>query len=75
MPSTPQQNGVSERCNRTLTDMVMSMLINSTLLISLWLYALKTVMCILNRIPSKTVPKSPFELWMNRTLNIWHLHV
>ena len=35
MPGTPQQNGVSERRNRTLMDMVRSMLINSSLLISL----------------------------------------
>ena len=28
MPGTPQQNGVSERHNRTLMDMVRSMLIN-----------------------------------------------
>jgi len=28
MPGTPQQNGVSERHNRTLMDMVWSMLIN-----------------------------------------------
>ena len=35
MPGTPQQNGVSERHNRTLMDMVRSMLSNSTLLVSL----------------------------------------
>ena len=35
MSSTPQQNGVSERHNRTLMDMVRSMLSNSTLLVSL----------------------------------------
>ena len=32
MPGTPQQNGVSERRNRTLMDMVMSMLSKSTVL-------------------------------------------
>ena len=35
IPGTPQQNGVSKRCNRTLMDIVRSMLINSTLPISL----------------------------------------
>jgi len=75
MPGTPQQNNVSERCNRTLMDMVRSMLINSTLLVSLWMYALKTVMYLLNRVPSKVVPKTPFELWTNMTPSIRHLHV
>ena len=75
MPGTPQQNDVSERRNKTLMDLVMSMLINSTLPISLWMYALKTVMYLLNRVPSKAVPKTPFELWTNRIPSIRHLHV
>ena len=74
MSGTSQQNGVSERRNRTM-DMVRSMLSNSTLLVSLWMYALKTVMYLLNRVPSKTVPKTPSELWTNRTPSIRHLHV
>ena len=63
MLGTPQQNGVSERRNRTLMDMVRSMLSNSSLPVSLWMYALKTVMYLLNRVPSKVVQKTPFELW------------
>ena len=58
MPGTPQQNGVSERRNRTLMDMVMSMLSKSTVHVSLWMYALKTVMYMLNRVPSKAVQLS-----------------
>jgi len=75
MLGTPQQNGVSERRNRTLIDIVRSVLINSTLLISLWMYALKTVMYLLNRVPNKTVPKTDFELWTNRTPSIRHPYV
>ena len=75
MPTTPQQNGVSERHNRTLMDMARSMLINSTLPVSLWMYALKTTMYLLNRVPSKVVPKTSFELWTNRSPSIRHLHV
>jgi transposase InsO family protein len=47
-PGEPQQNGVAERCNRTLMDMVRSMTSYSTLPISLWMEALKTVIHILN---------------------------
>ena len=39
------------------------------------MYALKTAMYLSNRIPSKAVQKTPFELWMNRTPSIRHLHV
>jgi len=42
MPGTPQQNGVAERRNRTLMNMVRSMLINSSLPVSSWMYALRT---------------------------------
>jgi hypothetical protein len=48
MLSEPQQNGVVERCNRTLMDIVRSMLSYPTFLINLWMKALKTVVHILN---------------------------
>ena len=73
MPGTPQQISVLERCNRTLMDMVRSMLRNSTLHVSLWMYALKTTVYLLNRVPGKAVPKTPFELWTNITPSIRHL--
>jgi len=75
MPGTSQQNGVSETHNRILMDMVRSMLSNSTLHVSLWMYALKIVMYFWIRVPCKAVPKTPFELWMNRTPSIRHMHV
>lgn len=63
MPGTPQQNGVAERRNRKLMDMVRSMLSNSELPLFLWSETLKTAVYVLNRVPSKAVPKTPFELW------------
>ena len=51
MLGIPQQNGISERRNRTLMDMVRSMLSNSTLPLSLWMYDFKTVMYLLNMVP------------------------
>jgi hypothetical protein len=43
---------VAERRNRTLMDMVRSMISYSTLPLSLWMEALKTAIHILNRVPS-----------------------
>ena len=48
MPGSPDQNGVAERRNRTLLDMVRSMLSSSNLPKSLWTGALKTKVCMLN---------------------------
>ena len=62
MLGSPDQNGVSERRNRTLVDMVPSMLSNSNLPKFLWIDALKTTVYILNHVPTKVVPKTPFEL-------------
>ena len=62
MPGTPQQNGVAERRNRTLMNMVRSMLSHANIPKSLWMYALKTAVYLLNRVPSKVVEKTPFEL-------------
>jgi hypothetical protein len=44
-------------------DMVRSMFSNSELPLFLWSEALKTVVYVLNRVPSKAIPKTPFELW------------
>ena len=62
-PRTPQQNGIAERRNMTLLEMVRSMMSYSTLPISFWGYALNTVMYLLNLVPSKSIPKTPVELW------------
>ncbi|GKB58732.1 retrovirus-related pol polyprotein from transposon TNT 1-94 [Tanacetum coccineum] len=75
MPGTPQQNGVAERRNRTLMDMVRSMLANSKLPEFLWTEALKTAVHILNRVPSKSVPKTPYEIWTGRKPSLRYLQV
>nr|GEX85817.1 hypothetical protein [Tanacetum cinerariifolium] len=52
-PYTPQHNGVSERRNRALLDMVRSMMSQTTLSKSFWDYVLETVARILNMVPTK----------------------
>ena len=74
-PDEPQQNRVAERRNCTLMDMVRSMISYSTLQLSLWMDVLKTVIHILNRVPSKSVSKTPYELWTGRVPSLIHLRV
>ena len=62
MQETPRQNGVAKRRKHTLKDIVWSMIAHTTLPKSLWSEALKTVVYLLNRVPSKTVTKIPYEL-------------
>ncbi|KAL6316403.1 hypothetical protein AAG906_018106 [Vitis piasezkii] len=75
MPGTPQQNGIAERRNHTLLDMVRCMLSNSSLPEFLWGEALRTATYILNQVPSKYVPKTPYELWLEKKSNLHHFHV
>ena len=50
-PGTPQRNGVSEHRNRTLLDMVRSMMSLTHLPLSFWGYALETAAFTLNKAP------------------------
>jgi hypothetical protein len=58
-----------------LMDMVKSMFSYSNLSLGLWMEALKTAMHILNRVPSKSMAKTPYELWTGRkpTVNYFHI--
>src|SRR3954464_9341088 len=75
MPGTPNMNGVSERRNRTLKDMVRSMISHSTLPESLWGEALKTAAYILYRVPTKAISKTPYELWISRKPTFSRFHI
>ena len=62
MSGTPRQNGVVERRNHTLKDMIMSMIAHTTLPESLWSEALNTTVYLLHRVLGKTVTKTLYEL-------------
>ena len=63
MSGTPQHYGIVERRNRKLLDMVRCMLVNFSLLKLLCGEALKIAVYILYQVPSKSVPKTLYELW------------
>ena len=65
-PGTPQRNCVSERRNRTLLDMVQSMMSLTDLPLSFSGYALETAAFTLNRAPSKSIEMTPYELWFGK---------
>ena len=61
-PRTPHHNGVSEHRNRTILDMVRSMMSLTDLPLSFWGYALEIAAFMLYRAPSKSVETTPYEL-------------
>ncbi|KAL0454911.1 UNVERIFIED_CONTAM: hypothetical protein Slati_0830300 [Sesamum latifolium] len=72
---TPQLNGVAERRNRTLLDMVRSMMSFTKLPLSFWGYALETAVKLLNIVPSKSVPQTPYEIWHGKPASYKYLRV
>jgi len=72
-PYTPQQNGMAERKNRILTDIVNSLLSNSGLSSGFWGEALLIACHILNRVPQTTNKVTLYELWNKRKPNLNYL--
>ncbi|GJT40997.1 retrotransposon protein, putative, ty1-copia subclass [Tanacetum coccineum] len=70
-PPNPTNNNGSLFClrgeNRTLLDMVRSMMNLTTLPLSFWDYALESATRILNMVPTKKVDKTPYELWYGKS--------
>jgi hypothetical protein len=71
-PYAPQQQGISERMNRTLTEMVRCMLVQSGLPKELWAEAFNTAAYLVNRIPDEN-GLSPYYKVFKRHPKINHL--
>ncbi|GJV15628.1 zinc finger, CCHC-type containing protein [Tanacetum coccineum] len=74
-PYTSQQNGISERKNRVLKEMVNCMLSYSGLSQGYWGEAMLTACYLLNRVPNKRNRITPYELWTKRKPNLNYLRV
>ena len=71
---TPQQNGVSERMNRTIMERVRCMLSESGMEERFWAEAASTTVYLINRSPSSAIDyKLPEELWSGAKPGIKHL--
>ncbi len=55
--------------------MVLSMMSNSEMPKSFWGYALETVVYLLNSVPSKSVDKTPYEMWYNKKPVLAHIKI
>lgn len=75
MPGSFTMNGVAERSNMTIKDMMRRVLCHSTLLESLWGEAFKTAAYIFNRFPTKMTTETPFELWTSKKPSLKYLRV
>lgn len=74
-PRTPEQNGIAERKNRTLKEMMNVMLISSGLFDNMWGEAILSATYVLNKVPHKKLDKTPYELWKGYRPNLNYLKV
>lgn len=72
---TPQQNGVAERRNRYLQEMATTMLLDAKLEKKYWGEAVVTAAYLQNRLPTRAVDVTPFELWYGKKPYLGHLRV
>lgn len=77
MPYTPEQNGCSERENRTLVEAARSMMYaRGEMPQMLWAELINTAAYVLNRTgPTRVKDKTPFELWYGKKPKISHLKI
>ncbi|KAM1196497.1 hypothetical protein ACFX2J_022857 [Malus domestica] len=55
--------------------MVHSMMSSADLLVTFWGYALYTAAYLLNRVPSKSVSQTPYEIWHGRKPSLNHIKI
>lgn len=73
---TPQQNGISERKNRTVMNMTRCMMMEMNVPRRFWPEAVQYAVHILNRSPSKALDNiTPEEKWNNQKPSVDHLRV
>ena len=76
VPYTPQQNGVSERSNRTIMEKARSLLHESELGYEFWAEAVATTIYLKNRSPTIVIKgKTPYEIWFGKKPSLHNLQI
>ena len=75
--NTPQQNGVAERYNRMMLELLRAMMHAANVPAKLWAKLIATVVYLQNRLPThaNTNNMMPYECWFNCKPSVKHLRI
>ena len=76
-PPPPQQNGISERMNRTLVESARSMIAHAGLWNIFWAEAISVASYVRDRLPTMALKEreTPYERWYDRKPDASHFRV
>lgn len=74
-PYTPQQNGKTERDNRTIVECARTMIHAKNLSLCLWAEAVNTAVYVLNRTVSPNNGVTPYEMWAGKRPSVEYLRI
>lgn len=74
-PYTPEQNGLSERSNRTIVEKARCLLFEAELDKKFWAEAANTAVYLKNRSIASGIEKTPYEMWFGKKPDLLHLRV
>lgn len=77
VPYTPEQNGKSERFNRTVMERARAMMEDAEIDWNMWSEAVLAAVHVINRSPTAALrgAKTPYEMWFGRKPNVSKLRV
>jgi len=78
VPHTPQQNGVSDRMIRSITEKALALVIGGKIQKTFWGEAVLTATYLINRSPTSALHecrKTPFEMWHSKKPCLKYLRV
>ena len=74
-PYSPESNGVAERKNKTLKEIMNSLLVSASTPNNLCGEAILSACHLQNRISFKKIGKTPYELWKGHAPNLKYVKV
>ncbi|CAK1555486.1 unnamed protein product [Leptosia nina] len=74
-PYTPEQNGLSERSNRTIVERARCLLFEADLKKEFWAEAANTAVYLKNRSVTSGIEKTPYEMWTKRKPDLQHIRI